>query len=821
MRRTLGRVGADRATTNASGRRRVHAAADASFDEATSFVADLFPAVLPGAIGRRRRSRALVRSLPPVDNCASQGVEVDHRLDWRREGHLVCDGRFVHLDAVDGRALVVSLLPALFSGRPLATAGGGEQEIGAGRRVVLVDSELAARLTEPELALAAHAQIREIFGVSSGVVRPPLIGVILSTNRPDLVAHAVRQIQAQRFVEVELRIGLHGCSEADIGEVDLAAGAVTSAEVVEFASDAVFGEVLQRLSERVTADWVSKWDDDDLYGSHHLVDLWLGALVTRSPLVGKAAEFVLLEDDGLLVRRRGGRTYSPTRFLAGGALFMSRVALDAVGGWGPVPRSVDQDLIERFELSGLRVTRIHGYEFVLVRHGRGHTWDADSGYFLAAADEVWSADSVERSGVGSGEHDALTAHRPERPPETAAPGPPARTATVCVPNKDGHDSFWLWQCRRREWPDTIDLVVADDRSVPPLESDPSDARIRVVRAPEGSGFGAGRARHEAAMHASGDVLIFIDADIDVDVDVVDEVLRTYESGFRGAIHAEIAFAAVDAHAARTIVERDGFATMRQQFGRHIVAGQHWRERHWAASADLREPRSSSYRAAVGAFLAIDATTYGETGGFRDVEIRGVEDTEFGYRLLSTGCDQLVLRNRNIVHLGDRTFSAGLEGDEALDREARLSAYVPIWSRNLAERATTLERTALAPVPFVWIPEAAHLAEALDHELGAGTAFRGEWNGGLLGGPFAIAAELAPESASAAVGAAHAAFRQRAGGEVLVTRGGEMVGRFVAVWAANRARRLLGLDPDSLLDPAAIDRLAGTIRRRDRTVIVSI
>ncbi|MEY2960047.1 MAG: hypothetical protein RLZZ01_2615, partial [Actinomycetota bacterium] len=538
--------------------------------------------------------------------------------------------------------------------------------------------------------------------------------------------------------------------------------------------------------------------------------------VSRSPLVGKAAEFVLIEDEHTLVRRRGGRTYTPTRFLAGGALFMSRDALDAVGGWGSVPRSVDQDLIERFERVGFRTVRVHGYEFVLVRHGRGHTWDADPDYFIGSADEVWSAEAIDRVGLGA-----------QRPPDrdgvdTDVPAPASTAMSICVPNKDGVDAFWLWQQRCATWPSVVDLVVADDRSSPPLVAGADDDRVTVVRVADAPGFGAGRARHSAAAHAAGDVLLFVDADVDIGDDVIAEVIRRYLSGYQGAVHAAISFVDIDAESARRTVERVGLSALRREFVGRAIEGQLWRERHWAASADLSEPRSSSFRAAVGAFLAVDAATYRATGGFRDVDIRGVEDTEFGYRLLMTGCDQVVLRGGDIVHLGERTFSSALEGDEAVERERRLAAFVPIWARSLTERRSTLDGTEWEPVPFVWsVDQRNDCMDELNEAIGPGTAFVGPWTGTVFGGPFALALDLDPLKARQAVQAAYGAFRSRAGGEVVVTSGGHVVGRFVAVWSANRARRRLGRDVDAVTNRAGIGELLPMVRRYDRTAIVTI
>lgn len=790
---------------------------NAAFDELTAFIP---PPVAPRRPGFRRwrLGPRLVRPLPPVEDTSRQGVRVDAPIEWRQRGADIAEARFVELSADVEPAVVASLVPVLFSGRPVAVANSPSISIGSGRSLHPVDPIEACRWSETRLALAAHSQLRQLFGVDADGFVAPTIAVVMSTNRPQFVARAVAQMQSQCSVDIELHVALHGCARSDIGEIDFERGAVRSATVHEFAGDELFGSVLRRTSDEVSAAWLSKWDDDDLYGPHHLIDLWLAAVLSRAPLVGKAAEFVLIDDD-VLVRRRGGRTYASTRFLAGGALLMSRQALEAVGSWGAVPRSVDQDLIERFELSGWRTLRIHGYEFGLVRHGHGHTWDAGREYFLSSADEIWSAAAIERIGVPDfGE--VVDGVRPEASGSHGRSGP-VSTATVCVPNKDGQDAMRLWQRRSGEWPECIDLVVCDDRSAPPLVVDGPAERLTLVRAPEASGFRAGRARNLAAAQAGGDVLVFVDADLEVGPEVLEEVLGLYAGGFRGAVHATIAFAPIDPAEAWRVVDSEGFDRLRTTLAASRTHGQLWRERHFAASADLSQPRSTSFRATVGAFLAVDRATFDRIGGFRDVDVRGVEDTEFGYRLLASGCEQLVLRNRNIVHLGPNTFSNALKAEQALDREPWMAAWIPIWSRDFSERRAALSDGAANPVPFVEIPHDFDLAKTLNDVLGPGTATAVSASRDVSDGAFAIALELDEAVAADAVRCAYSAFRQRSGGEVVVTRDDRVVGHFVAMWSARRARRVDGGDPMSDPDRTAIEALLPAIRRSDGSMYRSL
>jgi hypothetical protein len=799
-------------------RREIRRRSSAQFDELTDWIPGSRRG--PASVRRARTASRLFRPLPVPVNIAFQSAMVEGPIDWKADAKRIANARFIVVSDDVKLDTLVSLIPALLAGRPIATRREAVARVEFGTCSFLaIDLLEACKSNENDLARAAMAQLRDLFGVRSvaGAARPN-VSVVLATNRPENVSHAVRQIKAQKLIDVELLVGMHGFAEHEAGDVVFEEGAVRSVQLIELPSEMVFGDVLRHLSERATTSIISKWDDDDLYGPHHLVDLWLLLNLSRAPLVGKAAEFVLLDQNDLLIRRRGGPINATSRFLAGGALMMSAHALDEIGGWGSVPRSVDQELISRFERNGFRTFRIHGYEFVLVRHGRGHTWEADDEYFVAAADGAWSASAVDQVGLndGSGLAGSCSTQLVERPRDADS-----QAVTVCVPNRDGADSIRLWEQRCRPWPVSMNLVVCDDRSDPPLQFEGEFETGAIVRAPDGFGFGAGRARRAAASHARGDVLFFVDADMDVNEQVFDEISSWFLEGFVGAVHAHLDFSSIDPSEAVRIVEQSGLAGLRRQFTSTSIPGQEWRERYWAGSGDLTEPQSTSFRATVGAFIAVDSATYARTGGFRDVDVPGVEDIEFGYRLLASGCEQRVFRGGGITHLGARTFSSALKGAEGVARDCRLSSMVPIWSPSLEERQAAISGWEGDVAPVVLVDGADAICQEVNMKLGRGTAFVGPWDGNLVTAPFCIAHDLEPELAHSSIAAAYDAFRTRPCGEVVVMSDGDIVARFFALWAVNLARNRTGIGSAPYNGSPLDAPVTEMIRRRSGIVYTSL
>lgn len=247
-----------------------------------------------------------------------------------------------------------------------------------------------------------RARVRQLLA-PTGFCGPPLpaVSILLATRRPDRVAAAIDAVAGQTYPCLELVLALHG-EGFDRAGIDLRLrGLDHPSRVVEAPGHLPLGAVLNAASDESSGSLLTKFDDDDLYGPEHVWDLVLAHEYSRAGLVGKGAEFVYLEgSDVTLHRWRGaGERYITTQSIAGGALMISRHCFDAVLGWRPIPRGVDQAIIADVVAAGHRVYRTHGMGYVLVRHGEGHTWQADDEYFLAQANETRTGCDLAFAGV--------------------------------------------------------------------------------------------------------------------------------------------------------------------------------------------------------------------------------------------------------------------------------------------------------------------------------------------------------------------------------------------------------------------------------------
>ncbi len=235
-----------------------------------------------------------------------------------------------------------------------------------------------------------RARARQILS-AAGLHGPPLplVSVLVPTRRPNRLSAVIDAVAAQSYPHVELVLALHGDGFERDDVEDQLDRLAHPARALPVAADRSLGEVLNEALAASTGDMVAKFDDDDLYGPHHLWDLVLAAEYSGAALVGKTSEYVYLAGTDRTVRRfvgLGERYIDPARHgVAGPTALVSRQALDAIGGWRPMGVGEDKALAQDIAAAGGKVYRTHGSGFLLVRHGSGHTWRADDSYFLEQA----------------------------------------------------------------------------------------------------------------------------------------------------------------------------------------------------------------------------------------------------------------------------------------------------------------------------------------------------------------------------------------------------------------------------------------------------
>ena len=158
------------------------------------------------------------------------------------------------------------------------------------------------------------------------------------------------------------------------------------------------------------------------------------------------------------------------------------------------------------------------------------------------------------------------------------------------------------------------------------------------------------------VRASGDLLMFLDADIVPERQVVASYARWFVERSDVMAMGLCRFADMEEltdQEFRRLVAEDSLGA---HFDGNEIDDQEWREKTFRRTDDLRIEAVDAFRIVIGATFAVTAAQYWAVGGFRELGIRGIEDTEFGYRVHANGAVMVLDRDAVHWHQGRRNMN---------------------------------------------------------------------------------------------------------------------------------------------------------------------
>ncbi len=202
----------------------------------------------------------------------------------------------------------------------------------------------------------------------------------------------------------------------------------------------------------------------------------------------------------------------------------------------------------------------------------------------------------------------------------------------------------------------VEVLPVDDGSDPPIVAPAFAGDLRLLRQ-ERDGFGAGRARNLGAHEATGDILLFLDADM------IPE--RTWVEGHARWHHLSDDFLTVGRR--RHIDEEwttpeaiRGADRIADLFADQDAPHPPWLEAHFARTNGLLDDTGDLFRVVTSGNLGVSKLFFDALGGFDDsFNEWGGEDVEFGYRAYTSGALIVLDDGASCFHQGP-----GLEPDSA-------------------------------------------------------------------------------------------------------------------------------------------------------------
>jgi len=224
------------------------------------------------------------------------------------------------------------------------------------------------------LTILGDPALRRTALTGDGTLPLPAVTAVVSSRRPDDVDACLGYLVTQTYPEFEVVLGTHGYQLGRDVVDRWSAALPVPLRVVPVPAEQTLGTALGRLSRMADGELITKVDDDDHYGPHHVTDLVLSLHTSGADLVAKGARFVHLPELGKTIDRIWAAPEVFNVTVAGGTMLIARSTLQQVGGWSASSRHVDSDLISRVRAGGGLTYRTHALEYVYVRRAAGHTW---------------------------------------------------------------------------------------------------------------------------------------------------------------------------------------------------------------------------------------------------------------------------------------------------------------------------------------------------------------------------------------------------------------------------------------------------------------
>jgi hypothetical protein len=201
------------------------------------------------------------------------------------------------------------------------------------------------------------------------------ISVILPTNRPEQVDHAIAQVARQLHRPLQLVLVTHGFT-AEHAEAKARAAGLDDVVVLTADAGLTLGAVLNLGIDAADGAYLAKMDDDNVYGPHYLSDLAYAFDYTTAGLVGKGAHYCEMRTHGITLLRFPHLEHAEAELVQGGTILADGDLLRTLR-FADLPRAVDSDLLRRVKAEGAGIYSADRFNFISVRGDReAHTWKA-------------------------------------------------------------------------------------------------------------------------------------------------------------------------------------------------------------------------------------------------------------------------------------------------------------------------------------------------------------------------------------------------------------------------------------------------------------
>jgi len=217
------------------------------------------------------------------------------------------------------------------------------------------------------------------------VASDSLASVVLVTNRPAQLDHALASFDRQQYRHKELILVTNGGDFPATRMLQLAAR--TDVTCLTTPAEMTLGAALNRGADAASGRVIAKFDDDDHYGPDHLSESVEAMRRTGAGVVGKKTYYLYMESTDRTVLIYPGNEGRRVGRVAGGTIVAHRDVFDRVR-FPALNLGEDVAFVRAVERRGFGVHSTEAAGFLQWRAASGHTWAFDQADIERVSDEI-------------------------------------------------------------------------------------------------------------------------------------------------------------------------------------------------------------------------------------------------------------------------------------------------------------------------------------------------------------------------------------------------------------------------------------------------
>ena len=239
--------------------------------------------------------------------------------------------------------------------------------------------------------------IAERIGIDPGqenpciMTRKPYVSVVVSTIRPKQIDHIIDTVAKQWGVHVQLILVAHKFEADEIGILArMKVAGIDDYRVIKASEELSLGACLNQAVALCDGDFITKMDDDDLYGEHYLFDQVAALRYSSASVVGKQAHYMYLGQTGATLLRFAEREHRFTNLIMGPTMLGHADVFKATP-FESRSRGEDTQFLRDVVENGGTIYSADRFNFLQMRAGDGneHTWNLSDAELASTGTIQW------------------------------------------------------------------------------------------------------------------------------------------------------------------------------------------------------------------------------------------------------------------------------------------------------------------------------------------------------------------------------------------------------------------------------------------------